>query len=279
MNKIILLFFLLVFTTLPVFSYEQSLLNDNELQINKNDSLNIPFELYSILNVYNNDKVLHRDTVKILNLIWNDSEGRILLSLLIDNNISINISSYQTQSNANITYQEKSSYIGFLGIPLLKYKTKKNKSIAVNISDNHIKGFFNSYLQEHERDYHFQVFLHEFCHAAKSLISSQQDNSMTEEISASIIGYNITYRILKHRGLTPEEVDRIAELGVKAVLRDEHRELPVYNSFNSDIQKIGISLPYLERYHDIAYVYARIKNDSGTMKLDRLDKIVLTKSY
>jgi len=61
---------------------------------------------------------------------------------------------------------------------------------------------------------------------------------------------------------------------LKSLLTDSHRYLDVYNDLSDQMQKIGISQPYLYRYTSIPVLYSEIRNDNDTQRLDTLERMI-----
>lgn len=210
----------------------------------------------------------------ILDLLWNDSESRRLLEVLRSHNTPINIMNSRERSHAETTVRHYNETVYLGGVPAFTYEYDQEKKIAVNIGKNVVEDFTNPNISVYERIYSLHVFIHEFCHADKGLISKKNDNALSEELSASMIGYNIVYRIIRGTGLTENEAKETSKRCLKALLADDHRDLPLYNDFNVKIQKLGINPPFLYEYQDISNVYKEIRNDKEVYRLDKLESML-----
>lgn len=233
----------------------------------------VPVQLYQLIKM---DKGLryttYSDFIDILNLIWNDPEGRIYLNLVLKRKIPMNIT--RGGGNTNATTQEYKQTLMLYGvIPLFSYKTGM-KDVEINIGEDFITGFKNKSLDAHTRFYDFHVVLHEMGHAAKAVLNSSSPNSMQEELTTSMIGYNIASRIFNGRNLNEDEVVEYSKRCMKAILMDEHRNLPVYGSFVNDISRYNIVPPYPYLYADLVSLYASIRNDNDVVRHERLEQML-----
>lgn len=211
----------------------------------------------------------------MIDLMWGDREGRILLSTIAKNKIPIVITKGKSNTNALIQSHTRQQTIALYGIiPIYTFATEEEKNISINIGEEHINDFYNESLSGSELFYAFQVLGHELCHSAKGAISKGVDNSMQEEISASMIGYNAGSRIFRGRDLTRDEAYEYSKKCLKGVLMDDHRNLPLYNNFISQISQLGLYPPYPDFYQNIPELYKAIRNDSDTQKLQKLEALI-----
>lgn len=232
-----------------------------------------PQELYSLVKVKSGiSPDIYGKTYQILDLLWGDREGQNLLRAIIKNRIPLVI----TYSGANTEAQIKSNkmYLSYFGIPLVPIYTPRGKEISVIISDEFVYKFLNSDLRTSKRIEALQVFVHEFCHAAKNTVTASSDNSILEELTSSIIGYNIASRLIDGRDLTEEETYDYSRRCLKAILTDKHKVLPLYNNFNNDIQKLGVYPPYFHRYQNILELYKDVRNDSDTIRYTKFESMI-----
>jgi len=211
---------------------------------------------------------------EILDFIWGDPDGQRLLSIIKNHNIPITITQGGDNTNAQITVTNNKNVITYAGIPLFSYKTGQNKEISVNIGESHILAFKNPSLTSSKRIYSLHVVVHELCHAVKNSVSKTSDNALNEEITASMIGYNVASRIIRDKELSENEARKYAKGCMQVVLTDNHRFLPVYNNFVSDIQKSGIYPPYLYLYQNIVQLYKSVRDDPQTQRVDTLERMI-----
>ncbi|HNW26053.1 MAG TPA: tetratricopeptide repeat protein [Candidatus Gastranaerophilaceae bacterium] len=190
----------------------------------------------------------------ILDLIWSEPNGQILLQEFLNKKIPIKIS--QGTVTANAMLQNKKNTLLLYGfIPVFSYDTS---SISVNIAFNYISDFFNPNIDSGHRIYDLQVFVHEFGHAFMLCKNSGHRDSIEEELGVSMIGFNSAYKIIIGKGLTKEQTEEYSLNVLQSLLSDEHRNLPVYNGFVSEIQRYGIVMPYPEIYSNLPAMYKKL---------------------
>lgn len=200
----------------------------------------------------NSDSVEKMKT--ILDLIWSDSNGRILLQALVKKRIPINLT--QGAMNANATSCRKNNTFMLYGfVPILTFSTFSGK---VNISVNYISDFYNRNLTSYQRIYSLHVFLHEFGHAFMSIKNPNNTNSLEEELGVSMIGYNIATKIITGKYLDEKQTKTYSEATFISLLSDDHRNLPVYSGFDNIIQQYGIILPHPYIYSDLRQMYEKL---------------------
>lgn len=190
----------------------------------------------------------------ILDLIWSEPNGREILKTLIAAKVPINIT--QGAMNANATKSDKQNTLYLYGfIPIFTYNTS---SLAVNIPFNYISDFNDPNLAPYQRIYSLHVFIHEFCHAFRSVKYPQSVNSIEEELGVSMIAYNISYKVITGKYLTYNQTQQYSMACLESLLKDEHRNLPVYSNFKSNMQMLGIQMPYPEAYANLNSMYQEL---------------------
>ncbi len=254
---------------------EYTLQQKDEYTVNKNlNEFRIteraPSQLYNLVKADTRvDNSAINGLYTMLDLIWSDTEGKKLLNTVINNKIPINITPSMTRANAKV--EEKKYNLMVYGlIPITVYK---DKNISINISQDYIREFKDSNLSYRERIHSLQVIIHEVCHAAKSTLSKTKD-SLSEEMGASIIGYDISYRVLTGNSMTEKQIEDYSKSVLKALLTDSHRYLDVYNDFGEQMQRIGVIQPYSYKYASIPNVYSQIRKDRDTQRLDTLERML-----
>lgn len=190
----------------------------------------------------------------ILDLVWSEPNGQLLLQGILNHKIRINIT--QGVVTANAMHQKRTNTILLYGfIPIFSYDTSSN---AVNIAFNYISDFYNPKIDAHHRIYDLQVFVHEFGHAFMFSKNSGHKDSIEEELGVSMLGYNSAYKILTGQYLTKEQTIEYSMSVLQSLLSDSHRDLPVHNGFNNEIQYYGIRLPYPETYSNLPAMYKKL---------------------
>ena len=253
--------------------------NDNELTsaVNNVKALQkAPKEVYDLVKLDNGVKYISLIKCnEILDMIWSDPDGQKLLKTMINHKIPIKITQGTFDTNSKVQTKEYKQSVALLGlIPIYSWNTGSQRDIVVNIGEDYVLAFRNPNLSTDQRIFAFHVFIHEFCHAVSSTFAKQDTSSLEEEISASMIGYNIASRLLRGRDLTKDETYEYSQRCLQGILMDDHRLLPVYNNFNIQIQGYGITPPHLYLYRNIAELYRSIRLDSKTNRLDTLEKML-----
>lgn len=196
-------------------------------------------------------------TKSILDLIWSDSSGRILLQELLKNKVKINITQGAVTANTlNQTKQNTFMLYGF--IPVFSYNSS---SLSVNISFNYISDFYDPNVSSKQRIYDLQVFFHEFGHAFMLCKSKNHQNSLEEELGVSMLGFNSAYKIITGQYLTREQTKEYGLDILQSLLNDDHNRLPVHGDFSSKIQSYKLYLPYPEIYANIPAVYNKLRKE------------------
>lgn len=197
-------------------------------------------------------------TKYILDLIWSEPNGQILLKAILNKKIPINIT--QGIVTANAMQQTKKNTLMLYGfIPIFSYDTS---SMSVNIAFNYISDFYNPNIDPRHRIYDLQIFLHEFGHAFMYCKNLHHQDAIEEELGVSIIGFDSAYKIITGQYLTKEQTEEYSMQILQALLSDSHRNLPVYNGFNKEIQYYGIKLPYPEIYSNLPLMYKKLLSES-----------------
>jgi tetratricopeptide (TPR) repeat protein len=206
----------------------------------------------------------------VLNLLWSDSEGQKLLYIIQYNKIPLKINrGGQGNTNAEGHSQYKYTTDGFKVT-----RTLFSKKLVINIGEDQVIKLRNFDLSAYERVEALESVIHEICHCVRSIINDSEQDAMSEEISASIVGFNISSRIINGRDLTRQEVNAHSKALMGGLLSDSHRELPVYNNFNSEIKSIGIALPYIDVYENIVELYRSVRDYPEVQKLDTLERML-----
>lgn len=228
-----------------------------------------PEPLYRLIKIQPGIDYYYFEKMKtILDLIWSEPNGKMLLSALLEHNVPINITNGYIKANAYRTKETKTFYLYGI-IPVASFTT--NSSVTVNIPFNHIDNFNNTNSYAIQRIYNLQVFIHEFGHAFMGIKNSNNVDSMEEEIGVSMIGYNIATKIITGKYLDQSQTETYSIDCLKAILSDEHRNLPVYSGFNQAIQKYGIVMPYPEIYSNIPLMYKKLLSEGKVTPVPSLN--------
>lgn len=194
---------------------------------------------------------------KMIDLTWSEPNGRMMLQAIIDAKVPINIIEYAT--TANMAQSENKHTFYYLFIPVYSYNTS---SRSINIPFNYISDFYNPQLPAEKRTYCLHTFIHELGHAYKSVKRPQSHNSIEEELGVSMIGYNISYKIITGEYLSKTQTEEYSMNCLESLLKDSHKTLPVYGNFNLLMQTLGIQMPYPEVYTNLPKMYNALINEN-----------------
>lgn len=215
-----------------------------------------PPSVYALLKQDNGVSSASIENAKyILDLIWSDPTGRLLLTSLAKSKVPINIT-HQIAKNANATRVDKQNTFYLYGvIPVFSYNRSK---LCVNIPEAHVQNFMNTQLPANQRLFSLHAFIHEFCHAYRNINYPNAKNSIEEELGASMIGFNVSYKIVTGNYLTLNQTKHYSIECFKSLLSDSHRDLPVYGGFQNYMMAKGILMPYPDVYVNIVLMYKKL---------------------
>lgn len=212
---------------------------------------------------------------RLLDILWSDHESRNLLTVLAQKNIPINIRNINRAYARNQTTDYNSTIALWGLIPLYTYKVKSEHEITVNIGSQYILKFYDQTLPSESRMDSLIIFVHEFCHAVNFSFNLKSEDSIQEELIATMIGRNVVSRTIKGHEITQSEVLDYSKLSLKSILNDDtYRKMSIYNDFISTIQKAGVNPPHPEYYSNMANLYSLIRNDEKLRRLDSLEKLI-----
>lgn len=239
--------------------YIERKLQDNSLASSLNNissSEKAPVSVYNLIKPAKGVPALTVSETKVmLDLIWNDSTGKILLNNLVKSKISINLTT-QGAFDANATQTKKSNALYMYGC--LPVFTLNRQSVAVNIPYTYIENFNNPNISPYQRIYSLHALVHEFCHAYRDINFPNLNNSLEEELGASMIGLNISYKAITGEYLTKSQTQTYSMQILQSLLCDSHKTLPIYGGFQKSMQIKGIIMPYPETYKDIPQMYKEL---------------------
>lgn len=240
---------------------------DKSLKSSNNDSTighSTPEKLYKLVKAPEDVDQETTDKIKtILDLIWNDPNGQIILKTLMDHKASINIIAEDSNTNQTKTLDPYS---------VIPISSILNSSAKVNIPISHIDNFDNPNLYPYQRIYNLQVFIHELGHAFIEIKNPKNTDSMEEEIGVSMIGYNIANKIVTGKYLTQSETETYSMQCLKTLLSDKNKNLPMMSNFNKTIKEYGISFPYQDTYSNISSIYKTLLNEGKIKPVSSFSK-------
>ena len=237
--------------SLALIKYNQDIANKNI--INLIPAKKAPPELYKL--VKSNFALKYKDTLdktyEILDFLWVDENGKILLTQIMKNKIPIQITHGKANTNAKTEETTmRQTFIQYGGFPSFTMDIEQDKKITVNIGEEIIQLYKNPSSSFNQNMYAIMAVMHEFGHAAASIVEEKHNNSLEEELTVSMIGYNSASKVLTGKLLTKEESISYAKRTFKSLMSDDHKNLPLYNDFEKTISKLGITLYNYDTYSD-----------------------------
>lgn len=216
-----------------------------------------PQKLYKLVKIEVTNSCTLEDMKSILDLVWSEPSGQIMLQSLMKKKTPIYIVQGTSKANAEKTQQTHTIYAYGI-IPIAKFTISSN---SVNIAIGYIDNFKDKNLSSYQRIYNLQVFIHEFGHAFMNIKNSNNTNSIEEELGVSMIGYNIAHKVITGKYLDKKQTENYSKDCLESLLSDEHRELPLYSNFNNTIQSYGITMPYPEVYTNLMPIYNKLLSE------------------
>lgn len=221
---------------------------------NIKDNEKAPEEVYNLIKpAYNVDASIVKKADKMLDLIWSDPTGRILLNFLVEENIPINLAKGTKYDACATTINDSVSILNNESNSIF---TKK--ITLIKIPTCYVNNFYNNNLSVYQRIYGLHAFIHEFCHAYRNVKIPQEHNSLEEEIGASMIGLNIAYKAVTGKYLNLSQTRLYSQECLRALLSDSHKSLPKYSNFIANMQLQGFVMPYPEIYANIENLYEKL---------------------
>lgn len=239
-------------SNLEYVNFQQSEKTLSESLNNLNIQHTAPEKLYKLIK--GASPYTKEDIKTILDLVWSEPSGQIMLRSLMKKKTPIYIIQVDSKANARKTQQKHTIYAYGI-IPIASFTISTN---AVYIPIKYINNFKDTNLSPHQRIYNLQVFVHEFGHAFMNIKNPKNINSIEEELGVSMIGYNIAHKVITGKYLDKDQTQIYSKDCLEALLLDEHRELPVFSGFNNTIQSYGITMPYPEIYTNPIPIYKQL---------------------
>lgn len=207
-----------------------------------------------------NTKKLH----DLIDLLWNDTEGQILLNRIYNHNIPIILSTDASYSNINAPDLNITIADNVGEIPLSYLVPDNWNYLKVTIRESDIKDNKNSNLVNNKNLYlPLTILVHELCHAAYRTKSYSSSSTLEEEFLCSMIGSNIAHRVLYKRPLNNSEIVNQAmfykintdnQYSYKKLKRNDEDFIP-------KMDLIGIKPPNYELYSNYYTEYSKTEKE------------------
>lgn len=200
----------------------------------------------------NDEKKLH----KIIDFIWSDKEGKMLLSTLFKTKTPVYL-----KRNIEHSCFEKFQY-GASGDAVIYgpdsdilVSVPSHAAISIYIKESDISDF-QSEKSDIDRDMAcMMVVIHEFLHSIRYLYYSDSTDSQEEELLCYLLGYNIASRIITGE---PMSEGRIRELSQALYNLSFESKCSTYNSLQDEnkvaakFARLGFVIPYHYVYSDLS---------------------------
>lgn len=255
-----------------VLSFRESTPDDRK----KLDSINQKYQKETLNNAINNVRVKDRAPVEIysmivtslpfetqeqlkgiLDVVWSVPEGRTMLDTISKYKIPLYVEDVDDTAYVSNIGTRKGVHPEKIVVPL------KYVKIASDVTAS-----------PHYRIYGFTTFMHEFGHAYFGIKNPRCLNSLEEEIGVTMVGYNIAYKVILNRYLTPVEAQEFSKETLSVLTDDLHKNLQVYNNFNILMPTYGINLPYPEFYSNIPAMYKQLLSEGKMGHIPALDAMI-----
>lgn len=210
---------------------------------------------------------------KIIDFIWSDKEGRILLEKLQKFRIQICLNKNIKNScqmhgelkleNTPITYGNN-----FKNIPSLYVN-------IITIKESDISIFQEKNVNAIQNMQCITVVAHELCHLCHDLYFPKLDNTQEEELAATMIGLNIASRALTGKSINENTTLDIAYYYCNHSFKTHkspYYNLESFGNFVNNMSLIGVIAPYRDLYCDLKKLKFKEKQNSLAIK-DCLSKI------
>lgn len=196
----------------------------------------------------------------ILDLIWSNPDGRILLKKLYANNLNIYLNRGVETSSVTVPSLNISFDDGFGNIPSKYIAPAPWDFLKINLKESQING-----KKADGCEYYMPILtvVHEFCHAVYRLESYGHKSTKEEEFLSTIIGANIAHKVLYKAPLSQYDTINLA-LSYKILIDKNkgYKNLALSNpNFVNTMASIGIEPPNYALYSDY-YTESKFKRDS-----------------
>lgn len=181
----------------------------------------------------------------IIDLIWNDKEGEILLTVVDDNRITIVLESGNTDSNLtfpdyNITYVDgdQTRYV-----PVSELEEGNKFKIKINekkFTENYETTLYDS----------ISSVVSPICHAVYRQSHYTKEISKEEDLLCNLIGSNIAKRIIHNENLSKSETINEALMSNVTDLHNKSNKKNKDSFFLKSMRELNVNPPNYELYSD-----------------------------
>lgn len=204
---------------------------------------------------------------KIIDFIWSDKEGKILLEKLQKQHIQISLNKnirHSCQMHGQLKVENTSLGYGnnFKDIPCFYVN-------MITIKESDISRFQGKDLNAIQNMQCITVVAHELCHLCHDIYFPKLEDTKEEELAATMIGFNIASRALTGKPIDANTTLDIAYYYYNHVFK--LRNCPYYNlesfgNFVNNMSSIGIIAPYRNLYYNMKELKFKENAKSPEMK-------------
>lgn len=229
----------------------------------------VPSRVYRMVKLDKGVSTKYSDEMKeIINLVWNEPNGRLILNALSKEKVKIKIVNtegrvFASEEDLSISYSPSTANQG---------DTYKLFYITVAVPVEYISDFANVNLPLDKRIYSLGYIIHEFAHAFVYAKDPHNVNSIEQKLTLTMFGYNEASKILTGKYLSKEESVSYSYIALKSIVDYETKKCPIYSGITKKIAKYGITLQNTEDYSDINSMYKKLLSE-GKIKPNEIFKI------
>lgn len=242
-----------------------------------------PKEIHALIKIEgrlkdtNSEEKLH----KIINFIWSDPQGKVLLQTI-----------YNVQANLYIKRNIKNSYFTcYQTLPMTdayEYNQVLKNSLAYSINIEkriYIKESDISRFQEKnttlpENLSSIMVVTHELCHFIKFLGYPKSAGTKQEELICYVVGFDLASRVLTGESLTDNEIKMYTSKIYNSMRHNSYKQLVNDDDVARKMTSVGIYVPKYYLYNDISKLdYKGMKNNTNIQNYVNTLNTYLSKNY
>lgn len=207
----------------------------------------------------NSEEKLH----KIIDFIWSDPQGRILLNKIC--NVQANIYLKKNIKNSYFTcYQTLPMNDAYKYDPIMQktlaYTINIEKIVYIKESDVSRFQEKNTTLLENASS--IMVVAHELCHFIKFMDYPQSKGTKQEELICYVVGYDIAFRALTDSSLSDDQVKEYTTRIYNGMKHNNYKYLAKEDDVARKMFSVGINVPKHSLYYDISKLdYKLTKNN------------------
>lgn len=189
---------------------------------------------------------------KIIDFIWSDNQGKILLKTVANGGLQI----YLKQNIAHSCFMASRINQNYAYIPyhpelsnLVAYNINVSKKIY--IKEKAISKFQESDTNWFENECAIMVVTHELCHMIKYMHYPTSTDSREEELIAYMFGLDLASKALTDTPLTEDKTIEYATIIYNSVFDRNYHNIVSKDDSAYKLKKLGFELPYYYLYQNM----------------------------